>query len=52
MSAVVTYEGYVLETDGRTYLSNIDGHIHKFDTAYMWKQYIDYIKKKKDNGRN
>lgn len=51
MSAVVIYEGYVLETDGHTYQSNIDGRVRKFDTAGMWKQYIDYYLKKKENGK-
>ena len=45
MSAVVTYEGYVLETDGRTYQSKIDGKVLKFDTAGMWVDYINKIKK-------
>lgn len=46
MSAVVTYEGYVLYTDGHTYKSVIDGRTMEFDTAGMWKQYIDYLKQK------
>lgn len=45
MSAVVTYEGYVLETDGHTYQSKIDGKVLKFDTAGMWVDYINKIKK-------
>lgn len=43
MSVVITYNGYELQSDGRSYQSNIDGHVRKFDTAGMWKQYIDYI---------
>lgn len=43
MSAVVTYEGYVLYTDGHTYQSEIDGRILKFDTAGMWVEYINKI---------
>ena len=43
MSAVVTYEGYVLETDGIGYQSTINGKVLRFDTAGMWKQYIDLI---------
>lgn len=46
MSAVVTYEGYVLETDGNSYQSTINGKVIKFDTAGMWKQYIDKVIKK------
>lgn len=45
MSAVVVYHGYVLYTDGHTYQSVIDGRTMKFDTAGMWKQYIDYLKR-------
>lgn len=44
MSAVLTYEGYTLETDGRVYQSRIGNHVRKFDTAGQWKEYIDYLK--------
>lgn len=43
MSAVVVYHGYVLESDGKTYRSVIDGHELHFDTAGMWVEYINKI---------
>lgn len=43
MSAVLTYEGYTLETDGMVYQCRIGKEVRKFDTAGQWKQYIDYI---------
>lgn len=47
MSAVVTYEGFVLETDGSSYQSSINGRMLKFDTAGMWVEYINKIIDKK-----
>lgn len=44
MSAVLTYEGYTLESDGSVYQGRFGNEIIKFDTPSMWVQYIDYIK--------
>ena len=43
MSAVVTYMGFVLESDGQTYRSVINGTPMQFDTAGMWVEYINKI---------
>lgn len=43
MSVVVTYNGYVLLEDDRQYKSIINGHEVRFDTVFMFKQYIDKI---------
>ena len=44
MSAVVTYMGFVLESDGQTYRSVINGTPMQFDTAGMWVEYINKIR--------
>jgi len=44
MSTVLTYNGYELQSDGRTYQSTINGKVRKFDTAAMFVQYVNYIK--------
>lgn len=44
MSTVLTYDGYELQSDGRSYQSVIDGKVRKFDTAVMFVQYVNYIK--------
>jgi len=43
MSVVLTYNGYVLLEDNRQYQSIINGSTVKFDTVYMFKQYVDRI---------
>lgn len=45
---VMVYMGYTLEfVEGGGYQSQIDGKLVKFDTAGMWKEYIDYLNRKK-----
>ena len=45
MNIVLTYKGYDLVAIRGGYQSDINGHVLKFDTAGMWKDYIDTFKR-------
>lgn len=51
MTAILTYKGHSLFECPNGYRSTIDGEVLRFDTAGMWKQYIDkYENSRKKNG--
>jgi len=44
---VLVYEGFELKEAKGGYQCEIHGKVRKFDTAGMWKEYIDLIKNEK-----